>query len=106
MSKARTGADFAQKHLREHAGIHKIEIALAKMAAIGQEHWEYEQDLAKEPYKVSSRDLAELRSHAKFAKFVVTTEVQDGERPKKVWFASAAVAKKYRPAGQKLEGQE
>lgn len=103
-AKARTGADFAQRHLREHAGIHKIQIALAQMAAVGPEHWEYEADLSKDPYSVATRDLAELRS--RFAKHVVTTEVQAGERPKKVWFASAAVAAKYRPEGQKLEGQE
>lgn len=101
---ARTGSDFAQKHLRTSAAIHKINQALEAMRAIGEEHWEYESDLSKPPYKVASRDLADFRAH--FKGHVVTTEVQDGERAKKVWFGSAAVAKKYRPEGQKLEGAE
>lgn len=103
-SKARTGADFANTHVRENAAIAKITAALKAVADVGPEHWEYESDLTKAPYKISSRDLSDYRVH--FAKHVVTTEVQQGDRPKKVWFGNAAAATKYRPEGQKLEGQQ
>lgn len=92
--KARTGAEFAQKHIRENAAKHKIEGAIAKIKAVGSEHWEYETDLQKPPYSVALRDFAEARGS--FDAYWLWTEVQDGEKPRRVWFGDPKVASKYR----------
>jgi len=94
MSKARTGADFAAKHVRSTSVETKIKAVLDKMKAIGPEHWEYETDLTKPPYGVGSRDLADYRD--RFAGYWVLTEVQDGEKPRRVWFGDPKVAARYR----------
>jgi hypothetical protein len=96
---ARTGADFASKHVRNTAVHAKITAALKAMSIIGPEHWEYETDLSRPPYGINSRDLAEYRDD--FKQHWLLTEVQDGEKPRRVWFADAKVASKYRPKATK-----
>jgi hypothetical protein len=90
----RTGADFASKHIRTNAVTAKIQAALVKIKSVGPEHWEYETDLSKPPYSISSRDLADYRDQ--FDPFWLYTEVQEGEKPRRVWFADPKVAAKYR----------
>ena len=92
--KARNGADFAAKHVRETVAIRKIEAALARMRSLGTEHWEYEIDLSKPPYGISSNDLAAYRD--RFAEFWVRTEVQEREKPYTVWFGDKKIAARYR----------
>lgn len=96
---ARTGSDFANKHIRNTAVFAKIKSVLAQMLQTGAEHWEYETDLSRPPYGVHSRDLAEYRDD--FKQYWLLTEVQDGEKPRRVWFGDPKVAARYRPKATK-----
>lgn len=98
-TKARTGADFAAKHIRNTAVAAKIKAALAKILETGPEHWEYETELSKPPYGVGSRDIADYRDE--FKSNWLLTEVQDGEKPRRVWFGDSKVAARYRTKDQK-----
>lgn len=101
MSTPRTGADFAAKHVRKTAALAKIAAAIAKMKAIGKEHWEYESDLTKAPYNISMIDLSTYRGL--FGEHWLRTEVQEREKPFIVWFADPKVASRYRSGEQDSE---
>lgn len=92
--KARTGADFSAAHVRETRVPNKIKAVLERMRRIGPEHWEYEGDLTKPPYGLAAVDLAEFRDQ--FKQHWVMTEVMNGVKPKRVWFADPKVAAKFR----------
>lgn len=93
-SKARTGADFASEHVRATRAPLKIKAAIAKMASIGKEHWEYETDLTKPPYGLAMVDLKEYREQ--FKDHWLLTEVQHGKEARRVWFADPKVAARFR----------
>lgn len=95
--KPRTGADFAARHVRNIAIRVKIQRALAKIRETGPEHWEYESDLTKSPYFLSSRDLSDFRDEKPFKDHWILTEVHDSREPRRVWFGDAKIAAKYRP---------
>lgn len=94
VTKARTAGDFAAEHIRATRGPLKIKDALAKMRAVGHEHWEYENDLTKMPYNLAQVDLSSFRDQ--FTKYWIETEVQHGKSARRVWFADPKIADRFR----------
>lgn len=93
-TKARNAGDFAAAHVREVRGPNKIKEAIAKMRAVGPEHWEYETDLTKAPYGLAQVDLSAFRDQ--FKPHWLETEVQHGKSAKRVWFAEPKICAKFK----------
>lgn len=87
--KARSVSDFRAAHDRNVIVPNKIRAAIAAMAAIDKEHWEYESDFVKLA-GISQTDLGQFRDQ--FAPNVVETPKMHNRSGRRVWFATAKAA--------------
>lgn len=89
----RTVSDFRAAHDPNVIIPNKIRTTLDAMLKEGKEHWEYESDFIKRA-GLSQTHLSQFREQ--FADHVVETPHTNGRGPRRVWFASKAVAKAMR----------
>jgi hypothetical protein len=87
---AKTLADFRAAHDKNVIIPNKIRDALAKMAKIHPEQYEYEAEFIKLA-GISQTDLGNFRT--KFEKHIVVTSAVGGRSGKRVWFATEKAAK-------------
>jgi len=90
MGKAKTLADFRAAHDKNVIVPSRIKAALASLLKDGKDNWCYELEFLKIA-GLSTTDLGMFRDQ--FLDHIVET---GGKTPKRVWFASADIARKVR----------
>jgi uncharacterized protein YmfQ (DUF2313 family) len=86
---ARTIADWKKNHDPDTVISTKIKAALAKLRAIGSQHFEYEKEFCTMA-GVSHSVIGKYREE--FASHIVMTPRLNGERPRLAWFGNASTA--------------